>query len=211
MLASNNLSTQLAGRPSGGPFRGALAQFSCAHCCRCWMTGWIAKSKKQRPNHTLQIECDDREEVEAFQRMLDYVHSAGHVLPDGGWVGRRGGMSRAELGAVHLLHDAEGMQHSALVVVLLLLLNHLPMLSTRSHCRCRQHPGSAGRGPQARCRGLRRRLRAAAAGQGGLPPARFPGCLSFTRTPACLARQTANPATCCSARSPRMRRWSSCR
>ena len=55
------------------------------------MTGWIAESKKQRPNHTLQIECDDREEVEAFQRLLDYVHSAGHVLPDGGWVVCRGG------------------------------------------------------------------------------------------------------------------------
>ncbi|PRW45324.1 fatty acid hydroxylase [Chlorella sorokiniana] len=49
---------------------------------RCWIKGWTVKSKKQRPNHTLRIECNDCEEVEAFQRLLDYVHSAGHVLPE---------------------------------------------------------------------------------------------------------------------------------
>ena len=56
------------------------------------MKGWM-HTKKQKQRHTLQIECDDPEEAHAFQALLDYVHSVGRVLPDGGRGGGRSGLS----------------------------------------------------------------------------------------------------------------------
>ncbi|KAI7842077.1 hypothetical protein COHA_004273 [Chlorella ohadii] len=47
---------------------------------RSWMKGWLGR-KKQKAKHVLRIECEDRQEAASFQQLLDYVHSAGHVLP----------------------------------------------------------------------------------------------------------------------------------
>ena len=46
------------------------------------MKGWLGR-KKQKAKHVLRIECEDRQEAASFQQLLDYVHSAGHVLPSG--------------------------------------------------------------------------------------------------------------------------------
>ncbi len=46
------------------------------------MKGWLGR-KKLRAKHVLRIECEDQQEAAAVQQLLDYVHSAGHVLPSG--------------------------------------------------------------------------------------------------------------------------------
>ncbi len=48
---------------------------------RRWIKGWTGGEKG-----ALRIECEDRQEAEAFQQLLAFVHSAGRTLPDGGWL-----------------------------------------------------------------------------------------------------------------------------
>ncbi|KAI7842075.1 hypothetical protein COHA_004271 [Chlorella ohadii] len=44
---------------------------------RRWIKGWAGGQKE-----ALRIECEDRQEVEAFQQLLAFVHSAGRTLPN---------------------------------------------------------------------------------------------------------------------------------